>query len=111
MICRTKRSQNLKRSMKTGINQHRSKRKLNDLKGTDTESAFENKKIAHYDRYLEKLSGNQSVKLENTDIRSDMLDDSSIQLAVRSTTANIANRLEASTNKRKALRKKWLKYK
>lgn len=52
-----------------GINQHRSKRKLNDLKGTDTESAFENKKIAHYDSYLEKLSGNQSVKLENTDIR------------------------------------------
>lgn len=93
------------------FNDHLYKRKLNDLKDTDTESAVEKKKVVWSDSDHGELYGNQSVKLKNTDIQTDKLDNNSIQLAVRSTAASITNRQKASTNERKAFRKKWLKYK
>lgn len=93
------------------FNHHLYKRKLNDLKDTDTENAVEKKKVVWSDSDHGELYGNQSVKLKNTDIQTDKLDNNSMQLAVRSTAASITNRQKASTNERKAFRKKWLKYK
>lgn len=93
------------------FNHHLYKRKLNDLKDTDTESAVDKKKVVWSDSDHGELYGNQSVKLKNTDIQTDKLDNNSIPLAVRSTAASITNRQKASTNERKAFRKEWLKYK
>lgn len=73
------------------FNHHLYKRKLNDLKDTDTESAVEKKKVVWSDSDHGELYGNQSVKLKNTDIQTDKLDNNSIQLAVRSTAASITN--------------------
>lgn len=110
VICRTIRTQTPTRNMKK-FNHHLYKRKLNDLKDTDTENAVEKKKVVWSDSDHGELYGNQSVKLKNTDIQTDKLDNNSMQLAVRSTAASITNRQKASTNERKAFRKKWLKYK
>lgn len=73
------------------FNHHLYKRKLNDLKDTDTENAVEKKKVVWSDSDHGELYGNQSVKLKNTDIQTDKLDNNSIQLAVRSTAASITN--------------------
>lgn len=47
------------------FNHHLYKRKLNDLKDTDTKSAVEKKKVVWSDSDHGELYGNQSVKLKN----------------------------------------------
>lgn len=50
---------------------------MNDLKDTDTESAVEKKKVVWSYSDHGELYGNQSVKLKNTDIQTDKLDNNS----------------------------------
>jgi hypothetical protein len=101
-------SQSDKEHRDKAVNQHLNKRKLNDLQVVNTEEISESE---HHDTNNGKASVNQSETLQTIDVHSDKSDDSTIKLAVRSMPTSIVNRQETSTSRRRAYRKKWLKYK